>query len=283
MQPVSQLGQLNGPLLVFGGPYSNLAATNAMREEAERLAIPPDHIICTGDIVAYCAEASETLEMIRDWGVHVVQGNCEESLGNESLDCGCGFDEGSSCSLLSIEWYNYANRQITAEQRHWMADLPSRLDFSHSGLTISVVHGSTENISEFIFPSTSEALMQNRLAATSADVVIGGHCGLPFGKKLKNGYWLNSGVIGMPANDGTPDVWYMLLTPDSHGLKASWHRLSYDAELSQRRMNEVALCAVYAEALTSGKWPSDTILPESDHKNTSLPKHYFDGLPLTKD
>ncbi len=50
------LGCLTGPVLVFGGPYSNLAATQAMRQQAEDLAIPPNRVICTGDLIAYCAE-----------------------------------------------------------------------------------------------------------------------------------------------------------------------------------------------------------------------------------
>ncbi len=33
------LGRLSGPVLVFGGPYSNLAATRAMRKRADDLGI----------------------------------------------------------------------------------------------------------------------------------------------------------------------------------------------------------------------------------------------------
>ncbi|MCD6580335.1 MAG: metallophosphoesterase [Desulfuromusa sp.] len=94
------LGCLTGPMLVFGGPYSNLAATQAMWQQAEELAIPPERVICTGDLIAYCSEPQETLQLVRDWGIAVVQGNCEESLGKDAADCGCGFDEGTTCSLL---------------------------------------------------------------------------------------------------------------------------------------------------------------------------------------
>jgi hypothetical protein len=47
--------KVTGPLLVFGGPYSNLEATKAMLAEARRRAIAPGNIVCTGDLVAYCA------------------------------------------------------------------------------------------------------------------------------------------------------------------------------------------------------------------------------------
>ncbi len=86
------LGSLDGPLLIFGGPYSNLQATTALLEEARALDIPPENIICTGDVVAYCADSQATVEAIRGAGIHVVMGNCEEALGNDLQDCGCGFD-----------------------------------------------------------------------------------------------------------------------------------------------------------------------------------------------
>jgi hypothetical protein len=47
-----QVMKVTGPLLVFGGPYSNLEATKAMLAEARRRAIAPGNIVCTGDLVA---------------------------------------------------------------------------------------------------------------------------------------------------------------------------------------------------------------------------------------
>ncbi len=43
------LGRLDGPVLVFGGPYRNLAATRAMQKQAERFGLPPARVLCTGD------------------------------------------------------------------------------------------------------------------------------------------------------------------------------------------------------------------------------------------
>ena len=63
------------PLLVFGGPYSNLQATEAIRAEAERLAIPTGNVICTGDVIAYAADPEPASVLIRDWGIAVVAGN----------------------------------------------------------------------------------------------------------------------------------------------------------------------------------------------------------------
>ena len=82
------------PLMVFGGPYSNLEATRAVLGEAARLEIPADRIICTGDVVAYGADPAATVALVRGSARHVVMGNCEQSIAAGSADCGCGFPVG---------------------------------------------------------------------------------------------------------------------------------------------------------------------------------------------
>ena len=107
---------LNPPVLVFGGPYSNLRALAALRQRADELGIPASHCICTGDVVAYCAEPEETTAAIRDWGCHVIAGNCEEQLAAAAHDCACGFEEGSECDRLAKGWYPFANARMSAAE-----------------------------------------------------------------------------------------------------------------------------------------------------------------------
>lgn len=271
MSTVKQLGELRGPLLIFGGPYSNLQATQAMKAVAEDLGIPAQNAFCTGDIVAYCGEPFETVELIRDWGVQVVMGNCEESLVSEAPDCGCGFEAGTTCSLLSVGWYRYAQGQVTAEQKQWMQRLPSRIDLSLAGRSIALVHGGVSQINQFFFPSTAEKVKAQELALAKVDVVVGGHSGIPFGDKVGDGAWLNSGVLGMPANDATADGWYLILEEENAALKARWHRLAYDAPKASQVMKDVGLCGDYQEALLTGLWPSMDILPEQEKSQRGVP------------
>jgi predicted phosphodiesterase len=264
---VDNLGDMStaSRLLVFGGCYSNLAATQAMQAVAAELGIKPEQIICTGDLIAYCAEPVEVLELIQDWGIHVLMGNCEESLGFEQLDCGCGFEKTSVCSALSIAWYQYASQRVAPEHRSWMKSLPRVIEFQFQSTRFRVVHGSVTSINQFIFPSTEAEMKLAQINQTDADVIISGHSGIPFGQSLvdealKSKIWLNSGVIGMPANDGTADGWYMLVESDSSGYRLNWHRLPYDAKASQKT-TRIAGMVEYAEALTTGLWPNMDILP----------------------
>ncbi len=89
--------ELGGKILVFGGVYSNLQALETLQKVAEKEGISPDNIICTGDIVGYCAQPSECLDAIEKWGIHAIQGNVEENLLSGNDDCGCNFRGGGRC------------------------------------------------------------------------------------------------------------------------------------------------------------------------------------------
>jgi predicted phosphodiesterase len=286
MNEMKNLGDMSAGfrLLVFGGCYSNLAATQAMQTVAGELDIKPQHIICTGDLIAYCAEPVEVIDLIQDWGIHVLMGNCEESLGFEQLDCGCGFEQTSACSTLSIAWYLYASQRVSPGHRAWMKSLPRLIEFQFQSTRFSVVHGSVTSINQFVFPSTDAEMKLAQINRADTDVVIGGHSGIPFGQSIvdealisdtlindtsKSKAWLNSGVIGMPANDGTADGWYMLIESDyssvSSGYRVSWHRLAYDSKASQKTTRKAGMVE-YAEALTTGLWPSMDILPLAEQE-----------------
>ena len=265
------LGILKGPLLLFGGPYSNLEATLAMHREADRLGLAPEQVICNGDLVAYCAQPEETIRAVREWGIHVLAGNCETALAQRSGDCGCGFEEGSACALLSDNWYPYTDASVSSESRHWMGELPLAIRFKLGHQEFQVVHGAPGSINRFVFASTPKPEKQVELDNAGTDIIIGGHCGIPFGQPQKRGYWLNTGVIGMPANDGTPDGWYLLIEPGPTATRASWHRLEYDNRKSNRAMTDAELANGYADALLSGLWPSMDILPDQERALRGTP------------
>lgn len=265
------LGHLDGPVLLFGGPYSNLAASRVMRMRADALGIPAERTLCTGDVVAYCAEPEETVALIRDWGISVVQGNCEESLGLGAQDCGCGFDEGTTCSLLSDDWYRFSDQRISGEDRAWMRELPRSVRFRLNGKSILAVHGGVARINRFIFPSTAVDIKQAELDLAGTDILVGGHSGIPSGTRIEARAWLNTGAIGLPANDGTPDGWYLLLSPEDDHLRCSWQRLHYPADESVLAMQSAGLVNGYAEALRSGLWPSMDVLPTAEREIAGQP------------
>jgi len=251
-------------LLVFGGPYSNLAATRAMLAQARRLGFGTEEILCTGDVIAYCGEPAETLDLIAASGIEVIMGNCEEALSANQDNCGCGFDAGTQCEVLSVQWFNFATGEVTQDQRHWMAGLPRQVLVEIGGRKLLATHASTSSINEFIFASSSAQDKLAQMVAAGVDGMITGHSGIAFAQVLSSRLWLNAGAIGIPANDGTARVWYAILENKPDGIDVQIRALTYDPSPAIKAMNERGLASGYRNSLSTGLWPSLDVLPETE-------------------
>ncbi len=258
--------EARGTVLLFGGCYSNLQATSALLDEARRLGIPPERTICTGDVVAYGADPAATVDLVRAAGVHVVMGNCEESLGARAQDCGCGFTAGSACDRLSAAWYSHADAMLDDAARTWMRSLPRRIDLLIGGRRLAVVHGSPDRINAFVFGSASDDDLRQLVRGAGCDGVVGGHCGIPFTRMVDGLLWHNPGAIGVPANDGTPRVWFSVLEPGD--VEIEIRHLPLDHGAAAAAMRDASLPQGYADALRSGLWPSPDVLPPEELAQT---------------
>ncbi len=264
MPIVKDLGCLEGPVLLFGGPYSNLHALEAMMNWADKAGIAQDQRICTGDVVAYCAEPAACIDLMAQKSGPVVAGNCEIQLAQNADDCGCGFAEGTECSTLSIGWYAYASQRLSEANRQWCGACPDRLLFRHKDKRYVVIHGGAGDVSRFLWPITSEddywheiSLLQEEIGAF--DGVIAGHSGIAFERHIDGVHWINAGVIGMPPNDGQADTCFAVLNNGD----IRFERLQYDVSGAVAAMDSSGLTQGYHEALQSGYWPSQDVLPKA--------------------
>lgn len=249
-------------IFVFGGAYSNFQATQKLRYIAQNLGFSPNHIVCTGDVVGYCGQPQETIDLIRDWGVHVIAGNVELQLAEDKDDCGCNFEEGSRCANFSQTWFPYAQIHVNQESKDWMRALPTSAKIDFDGIAVGVVHGGIENVSEFIFKSTPQQAKKRVFETLGVDIVLAGHSGLPFHQKFGEDLWVNAGVIGMPANDGENEVWYAIV--DLETKKVEHLSFEYDWQLAKTQMLQNKLPASYANTLETGLWDNMEILPDHE-------------------
>lgn len=253
-----------GKMLLFGGVYSNLQALEALKTIAKTLNIAPENCICTGDIVGYCAQPEETVQLLKLWGAKSILGNVEEQLIEGATDCGCDFTEGSRCDGFSKLWYPYAQSKLSQDSLQYLKTLPDFISFKIRDKKAIVIHGSTSLISEFIFKSTAWDRKAPHFEATKSDIIIAGHCGLPFHESKDNKLWLNPGVIGMPANNGSPNVWYAILEDTNSEVTFSHHQLEYNYKLTNQLMNNGILPEAYATTIISGIWDNTEILPQQE-------------------
>lgn len=258
---IKNIGTLTGEILVFGGIYSNLQALQQLQKIAQQKNIPAHNIICTGDIVAYCAQPEDCIQLVKDWGIHCIAGNVELQLANGEEDCGCNFDTASRCDLFSKQWYPFAQQQISQNSLEWIRQLPQYLSFEYNNNKALVLHGAYEQTSQFIFKSTNWAVKQQQFDQLGVDLILAGHCGIPFASIQQKKYWLNAGVIGMPANDGKTAVWYLTLNEEQEGLSYQFESFDYDAEQAAQLMEKYQLPPQYAHTLRTGIWDNCDILP----------------------
>lgn len=257
------INTVKGKALLFGGIYSNLQALEALIKVAEQENIAPENCFCTGDIVGYCAQPEETVQTFINWGAHSIIGNVEQQLRNGEIDCGCDFTEGSRCDVFSKAWYPFAQNHLSETSINWMQTLPNYISFTYADKKVVLVHGSYHDISEFIFKSTAWKNKTPSFNETNSDVIVAGHCGLPFADKKDSLLWLNPGVIGMPANNGKSHVWYAILN-DTNDFSYTFHTLSYNYKKANTLMTEQQLPPAYAQTLLTGFWDNMEILPKEE-------------------
>ncbi|MBF8148652.1 metallophosphoesterase family protein [Winogradskyella sp. F6397] len=261
---IVDIGKLTGKVLLFGGVYSNLQALEALIAVAESEGVPPENCICTGDIIGYCAQPEETMQTFKNWNARSIVGNVEIQLRDDEDDCGCDFREGSRCDGFSQQWYPYAKSKLSKDSLDYLETLPDHIQFTLGNQKVTVVHGSYGNVSEFIFKSTPWTTKHSNFEATESDIIIAGHCGLPFEHNNSDKLWINPGVIGMPANDGKPNVWFAVLDDSTKPLQVNFRKLEYNYTLTNKLMLNGLLPESYAKTIVSGIWDNMEILPEAE-------------------
>ena len=250
-------GVLDGPVVLFGGAYSNLQALEAMIAEIGARAA-----FFTGDLVAYCAQPNETAALFRSTGIPAIAGNCERQIRIEAGDCGCGFEDGSACDRLSVDWWGYLQGAIGRERVAWFDDLADIATFRNAGRRYAVIHGGATENNRFLWPSTGERDFACEIGEVEAHVgrvdgIIAGHSGIAFQRSFGDHLWINAGAIGLPPNDGRPETRYAVLSDG----EVVFHRLSYDHEMAWHVMQRAGLTQGYDRALVTGRWPSEDVMP----------------------
>ncbi|MDT8326134.1 MAG: metallophosphoesterase, partial [Roseovarius sp.] len=140
--------------------------------------------------------------------------------------------------------------------------LPEMIVFQHHARRHAVVHGGASDISRFLWSVSPEPEFQQEIdiiqkLAGRFDVVLSGHSGIAFQRRIGDVLWVNAGAIGMPANDGRPETRYAVL--DKNNI--AFHDLRYDYPAAYGAMQAAGLTQGYDRALLDGYWPSEDVLP----------------------
>jgi hypothetical protein len=240
-------------IAVFGGVYNNHLALAALLEDAARRGA--EALFCLGDLGGFGPNPEKVRPLLAQGDVLAIQGNYEESLASGREDCNCGYTDPRDNHFAEIS-YRYTARNCPAELKTWMGALPRRRRVLLGNRELLLVHGSPRRINEFLFRSTSPVpFLEVMLDQNRCDAILCTHTGLHWHRRLPSGRdVVNVGVIGRPANDGQPGVWYALIEARDEGLGVELSPLSYDHQALAAEMRREGLPEEFVETILTGWW-----------------------------
>jgi diadenosine tetraphosphatase ApaH/serine/threonine PP2A family protein phosphatase len=232
--------------------YSNSEALRETLADARRRDV--DAVFCLGDLGGFGPHPDRVYPLLRDAGVHVMQGNYDASLADAREDCGCGYTDPRDNHFARVS-YAYTFRRTSADNRAWLGTLPRAIRIRLGGHRVLMSHGSPRRINEFLWESTtSDASLRATLARHEADALLCTHTGIKWHRALGDGrHAVNVGVIGRPENDGATNVWYTLLTAGPE-LAVEFVPVHYDHDAVAREIVAEGLPPEFAETLRTGWW-----------------------------
>jgi predicted phosphodiesterase len=252
-------------IAVFGGIYSNYLALDAAIQDARRRGA--ELCFCLGDLGAFGPHPDRVFPFLREHRVECIQGNYDNSIGNDLADCQCGYTDPRDNQFARLS-YDYTLRYTSPENRAWMRALPAlrRIQLGRYRLLLS--HGSPRRMNEFLWESTTPTHFLDQLADQhEADVILATHTGIKWHRVLTGDrHFVNVGVLGRPENDGRTNVWYALLEarPD---FRVEFVPVEYDHARFAAVMRADRLPEEFIATILTGWWTTCLeILPAKERR-----------------
>jgi diadenosine tetraphosphatase ApaH/serine/threonine PP2A family protein phosphatase len=247
--------------------HGNLEALEAVLRDINQQ--PVDQIYCLGDLVGYGPYPNEVVARIRALNIPTCQGCWDEDIVDGLNACDCSYPSllAETRGHLAHEW---TNREVTAETRAYLAELPLTLQRD----TLCFVHGSPHSQHEYLLPDTSAFIALERVLATGADTLFCGHTHVPYVRNLENSHLtlkvtssstqltphsaiplpslkriINAGSVGEPRH-GRPNATYVIYNTDTQ--QAKLREVEYDYGKTCAAIVEKGLPAIFAWRLSQG-------------------------------
>lgn len=236
---------------IFGDIHSNLEALEAVLAHAAQQGCT-EHV-CVGDIVGYAANPRECLDIIRQMGCPVVKGNHdEEAILNTSLE---------GLNPLAKQAMEWTRSQLRPEDREFLANLK----LVRQVRDFTIVHATLDTPGSWTYVTNKFDAMAS-FSYQFTQLCFYGHTHTPriyvkgdsvepleemsvileMGRK----YFINVGSAGQP-RDGDWRAAYAVYDVESQ--EVTIHRIEYDIQLAQDKINDAGLPEMLAHRLSLGK------------------------------
>ena len=253
-------------LAFFGGLYSNWLALEAAITDARKRRV--DAVYCLGDLGAFGPHPDRVFPLLQDNNIACVQGNYDDSIGNELDDCQCGYTDPKDNYFAQLS-YDYTLTNTSDVNKAWLRTLPSEIHLDFDERRILLCHGSPRRTNEFLWESgTSTAFLDRLCRDHNADVIVGTHSGIHWERELSDGKrYINCGVLGRPENDGSTNVWYAVVETGPADVNVEFVPVRYDYQRLAKEMRAEQLPDEFVDTVVTGWWTTCLeILPSKERR-----------------
>ncbi|CAG1021911.1 hypothetical protein MTYM_01342 [Methylococcales bacterium] len=234
---------------VISDLHANLEAVTACFEEIGR--IKPDRIICLGDLVDYCAQPNEVIEIVKAKCDVVILGNHDEAQFNYAM----------IERYTENAWISSVHTRKVIDPKH--IDYFRSLKYTHSENNIRFVHASPLHPQTYRYVLNTESAAAN-FEAFSERICFIGHSHRPvLFESAKRGiihsaegklypesrYIINVGSVGQP-RDGNPKLSFGLF--DAAKFEYKNIRVKYDTASASSKIDDEGLPQQLAQRLSLG-------------------------------
>ncbi len=234
---------------IISDVHANLEAVDACFKRIDE--IKPDRIICLGDLVDYCAQPNEVVEIIKSRCDVVTLGNHDEAQFNYSLSD--GFSDNARISST------HTRTQLNREH----IDYFRTLHLTHSEQDMRFVHASPLLPHKYKYVLTEERAAEN-FQAFKERICFIGHSHIPViyeeyesaahkvdhtSVRKDRRYIVNVGSIGQP-RDGNPKLCFGVF--DSNKFEFRYERVEYDIKKASDKILAAGLPEFLSERLYKG-------------------------------
>ena len=242
------------PLAILSDIHSNLDALDAVTAELDAAGI--DNVVCLGDVVGYAAYPDECINRIRARGWHTVLGNHDDALDNSPAK--------AQMNDVANAGIRHAEKQVSSENRKWLASLPMRYNRSHTVFT----HASLDTSEDWPYLIDVESALLHFLAQqiplcfvghTHRPMIIHWQRAAKLDVLIPNGDPIDLAKTGKPPlhlgsvrqpRGRDPRASYVLYFPATHHVE--FRRVAYDVKSAQRAICKAGLPAFAAKRLEQG-------------------------------
>ncbi len=259
-------------IAVFGGIYSNYLALEAALADAKGRGV--DGLFCLGDLGAFGPHPDRVFPLLIENNVQCVQGNYDNSIGNDLADCQCGYTDPRDNHFARIS-YEYTRAHTSPANRRWLHELPPQRRLQLGPFRALLCHGSPRKINEFLWESTTSTHFLDYLTrAHDADIILATHTGIKWRRAWPSSagerHFINVGVLGRPENDGRTRVWYTVLEVEAGRLRVQFIPIEYDHHRLAREMRAERLPEEFVETILTGWWTTCLeVLPAKERKRSA--------------